>query len=85
VEILEGRFIPPEGTDGPTCMILEEIARIWKRSEAGEVDIVITQDDFQHYWKRANERTSSSYSGLHFGHYKAAAFSDKLSHIQLSS
>ena len=51
VEILEGRFTPPEGTDGPTCMILEEIARIWKRSEAGEVDIVITQDDFQHYWK----------------------------------
>ena len=75
-EILEGTFIPPPGTDGPTIIILEEIARIWKKMGDGEVNVVITREDYQHYWKRVKERIASSYSGLHFGHYKAAAFSD---------
>ena len=79
VEILEGRFVPPPGTDGPTVLLLEEIARIWSQMEAGQVDIVVTKDDFQHFWKRMNERTASSYSKLHIGHYKAAAYSDELS------
>lgn len=35
--------------------------------------------DFQRYWSRTKEKTSSSLSGLHFGHYKAAASSDMLS------
>ena len=30
--ILEWTFVPPPGTDGPTLIILEEIARIWKKS-----------------------------------------------------
>ena len=47
----------------------------------GEADIVVTKEDFQHYWRRVKERTSSLYSGLHFGHYKAAAHSDYLSRI----
>ena len=50
--------------------------------ESGDVDIVITADDFQHYWRRAKEKTSSSYSNLHFGHYKAAAKSNLLSKVQ---
>ena len=47
----------------------------------GKVDIVVTEEDFQHYWRRAKERTSFSYSGIHFSHYKAAAHSDYLSKI----
>jgi len=81
IEILEGRFEPPEGTDGPTLLLFEEIARIWSLMEAGEVDIVVTKDDFQHFWKRMNERTASSYSKLHIGHYKSAAHSEVLSEI----
>ena len=77
--ILEGTFHPPEDADGPTLILLEEIARIWKKMGDGEVNIVISQEDFQYYWKRARERTASSYSGLHFAHYKSAAFSDYLS------
>ena len=81
VKILEGTFVPPIDTDGPTVTLLEEIAKIWKEMGKGEVDIVVTEEDFQHYWRRVKERTSSSYSGLHFGHYKAAAHSDYLSRI----
>ena len=39
----------------------------------GEVSVTITKEDFQHYWRRTKERTASSYSGRHFGYYKAAA------------
>ena len=44
----------------------------------GEVSTIITKEDFQHYSKRVKERIASSYSGRHFGHYKAAAHSDYL-------
>ena len=81
IEILEGRFEAPEGTDDATLTLFEEIARIWKQMESGEVDIKVTKEDFQYYWKKVRERTASSYSGLHFGHYIAAAFSDRLSEI----
>jgi hypothetical protein len=36
--------------------------------------------DFQQYWKKVDERTSSSFSGVTFFHYKAVA-----SHLMLSS
>ena len=82
VEILEGRFNPSDDMDEPTQLLFEEMGRIWKKMESGEVDIVITADYFQHYWRRAKEKTLSSYSKLHFGHYKAAAKSDLLSKVQ---
>ena len=47
----------------------------------GEVSVIITKEDFQHYWRRMKERTASSFSGRHFGHYKAAAHSDFLSEV----
>ena len=81
MEILEGTFIPPKGTDPATVIILNEIARIYKLMGEGEVSIIITKEDFQHYWKRVKERTASSYSGRHFGHYKSAAHSDYLSEV----
>ena len=44
-----------------------------------EIANYVTVEDFQYYWQRANERISSSYSRLHFGHYKAASFDPALS------
>lgn len=41
----------------------------------------ISRDDFIRYWRKAKESTSSSFSGLHFGHYKAATHSPFLSDI----
>ena len=45
--ILEGTFVPLPGTDGPTIIILEEIARIWEKKGEGEVNIVISKEDFK--------------------------------------
>ena len=47
----------------------------------GEVSIIITKEDFQHYWRRVKEHTVSSFLGRHFGHYAAAAHSDLLSEV----
>ena len=47
--------------------------------EGGDVNIVITEENFKYYWKRKKERTPWSYSGLHFVHHKTAAHSDLLS------
>jgi hypothetical protein len=44
-----------------------------------EVAIYVTPEDFQLFWQTARERTGSSYSGLHFGHYIAASFCPNLS------
>ena len=62
-------------------IILKEIARIWILMGDGEVNIIITKQDFQHYWRRVKERTASSFLGQHFGHYAAAAHSDLLSEV----
>jgi hypothetical protein len=44
-----------------------------------EVSTMITTEDFQNFWRRVDERTSSSYSGITFSHYKAAAHHKMLS------
>ena len=81
IDILEDRWNAPEGTDQSTLTLFKEMSHIWKLMKDGEVDIVITEEDFRHYWRRARERTASSFSRLHFGHYKAAAYSEYLSDV----
>ncbi len=34
-------------------------------------EIIITPEDFKHFWKKVNEFTLLSMSGVHYGHYKA--------------
>ena len=34
--------------------------------------IIIMPEDFKQFWKKVNEFTSLSMSGVHYGHYKAA-------------
>ncbi len=41
----------------------------------------ITAEEFSQFWNKARESTSSSYSGRHFGHCKAAASGPLLSRI----
>jgi hypothetical protein len=39
-----------------------------------EIATMITMEDFQHYWQQVNEKTLSSFSGVTFSNFKAAAF-----------
>jgi hypothetical protein len=70
--ILDGSFQPGVEVDDATALLLEEIGRLGCMLTNGETIIEITATEFQEYWRRAREATSSSYSGVHFGHYKAA-------------
>ncbi|MGB0809178.1 MAG: reverse transcriptase domain-containing protein, partial [bacterium] len=81
VEILEGTFVPPPDTDPRTLLLFDEMASIWSRMGNGEISISVSQEDFQYYWRRVKERTSSSLSGIHFGHYKSMAHDDNLSQL----
>ena len=70
--------------DTATKLILEEIGHMGVKTVNGEGSkIEITPEDFKLFWRRVNEFTSSSLSGIHYGHYKAAA-QDKFS-INLQS
>jgi hypothetical protein len=59
--------------DPATKLILEEMSKLGIKLINGEgTKIIITPEDFQRFWTKVGEFTSSSVSGIHYGHYKAA-------------
>ena len=78
-EILEGTYEYPPDTDIWTKKYFEEAQHTFSLLGEEEIDTTISIVDFQSYWQRADEKVSSSFSGCHFGHYKAASFSKDLS------
>eukprot|EP00956_Cyclotella_meneghiniana_P008015 scaffold10676_cov49-Cyclotella_meneghiniana.AAC.6 len=91
-QILTGNYMAPEEASNATVLVLEEISRIAEVMKAGKVSLSVSPEEFTQYWKKMKERTSSSYSKAHFGHYKVAAmykqyaqfFATKLSIISQS-
>ena len=79
--VLNGTFNKDPHLDDYTNTFL---AMIGDRTNMPQIPISVTCTDFQDYWKGCREKTSSSMSGRHFGHYKAASFSNYLSEIHAS-
>jgi hypothetical protein len=79
--ILVGTYVPPPGVDSITRQFLSALQATAPLDPANHISCEITHQDFQQHWHWAKECTSSSLSGLHYGHYKAAATSDFLSKI----
>ena len=78
-EILAGTYVIPDGVDGDTRDFI--MALMKTAAETQQSSRLITVDDYIDYWSHVLEKTSSSYSGFHFGHYKAAAGSRFLANI----
>ncbi len=78
-DILDGNYSFPPNTDHWTIKILQEAYHSYKLLNNKPIDTTISIGNFQGYWHPANEKLSSSYSRLHFGHYKAASHSRDLS------
>ena len=71
--------MPPE-SDLATAELFAEIAKIRALIPKDSVSIKITPSQWKRYWQVVNEETSSSESGLHFGHYKVGRLSDIIAH-----
>ena len=80
-QILEGTYVFPADLDPATKLLLEEAAITYASMSKEDVANYVSVADFQLYWQRADERVASSFSRLHFGHYKAASFDPALSSL----
>ncbi len=73
IAIITGTYNTPTNLDPTTAMILQEIGKLGMKILNGNNNkIIITPEGFKHFWKKVNVFTSSSMSGVHYGHYKAA-------------
>ena len=79
LDLVSGKVDIPDNVDATTAMLLAEMRRLWNSTEnfRGKV-FEILPEHYDHYWRKAKERTSSSFANIHFGHWKAAAFSESL-------
>jgi hypothetical protein len=78
--VLDGTYKMPPESDPATAKLFAEIAKIRAIIPKDSVSIKITPNQWKLYWQVVNEETSSSKSGLHFGHYKVGRLSDIIAH-----
>ena len=76
--ILKGTYTYPEDFNQATKEICQECVRIRCMIPKDSLNTIITKEEWRGRWKGRRESTSSSESGLHFGHYIAGC---KLDHI----
>jgi hypothetical protein len=82
-QLISGTYPIPDDMDHPTALMITEIGRMGRlvRETGDRETISVLATDYQRYFHRINENTSSSPSGLHLGHDKAAAQCNELSEI----
>jgi hypothetical protein len=80
-KVLKGEFLFPPDFDEPTKALSLACIRMREAVPKNSVSSIIRRQEWSEGWKRAREDTSSSESGLHFGHYKAGAESPLISHL----
>ena len=79
--VLAGTYVFPPDFHQATKELMQEIARIRSIIPEDSVECIIKKEAWQYRWSKAREATSSSESGLHFGHYMAGVESDTISHF----
>jgi len=80
-QVLAGTYQFPPDFDEATKELCVACAAIRLGVPANSVDTKIKREEWMERWLKAREKTSSSESGLHFGHYKAGAQSPIISHL----
>ncbi len=80
--ILDGTYEYPNNFDKATKELCQECAIIRQSIPRDSIDIKITRENHHTHWQWAKEETSSSCSGLRFGHYKAGSLSDYINHFR---
>ena len=78
-KVLNGTYAFPDNMDEDKKEICEEVARIRQIIPKDSASFLIAKETWQNKWSKSKEDTSSSYLGIHFGHYIAGAESDLIS------
>jgi hypothetical protein len=75
--MLDGTYDPPEEVDEYTKKLIKQF---WQNCKATEHETLykITPEEWKSFWKGAIERTSCGCDILHFGTWKAGAFSETI-------
>jgi hypothetical protein len=81
-KVLSGTYDYPDDFDIATKELCMECAEIRLRVPKDSIRTVVNSQEWDNHWRRSKEETSSSLSGRHFGHYKAAKHSKYVSHFQ---
>jgi len=76
--IATGQYQPPAGIALSADKLLRHLRR---PAEVPDCGLNLTDNTHSEGWKKAKERTASSLSGAHFGHYKAGTFSKLINSI----
>ncbi len=79
--ILQGTYNYPDDFDQATREICKECAEIRLKIPKDSMNLTITSNDWILQWKGRREATSSSESGLHFGHYIAGCTSEQVAQL----
>ena len=75
-QVLDGTYADGSSVDAATQAIFDEIAALRKLIPKDSVPVLIEGQQWRDRWRSAKEDTSSSESGIHFGHYRASAIID---------
>ena len=79
-EVLAGEYHYDANMHQGTAELLQQVAQIREIVPKNSVNTVITGKEWAQTWGKAKEKTSSSESGLHFGHYIAGSRSKVVAH-----
>jgi hypothetical protein len=85
-QLFKGEYDFTSLQDSYTEEFLREATRIKQKTDTlTELPSAVTEEDFITFWRTANEFTSSSKSGRHFGHYKAICSDKQLVSLHVNS
>jgi len=76
--IANGQYCALAGTCLGAQLLLQHLKR---PTEVPNCLLELTEEVHREGWRKAKERTASSLSGTHFGHYKSGTFSDLINAI----
>jgi hypothetical protein len=84
--LFNGDYEFPPGSDTATVSLLREAARLRLEYDTlPSVNTDITTGEYLDFWSTAKEKTASSKSGRHFGHYKAVCSHPDLVRLHVTS
>ena len=54
-DLLEGKYVFPEGTDPATKLLFEEASKMYLNMSSEEVQTYVTLDKYKYYWRRVKD------------------------------